>query len=258
MTTSPQQPPQPPPSPEPSGRRQFARPTPDRRRASWSEFRDAYPGILTTMAVSLFVLVALDGWLIYKGTHYRGEIARLRAGMSTAERRRADAVLAADERRMQVIVELAKRQALGDKELHLSVSVDSSLMHLERDGAILRDMQVEVGPEKRVGVPPDTLHMAAPRGTRRVEKVLDGAAVWEVPRWVYTDRDLPVPDDRTLKGALGPAAVILDGGTVVYTMPSVGPLNDSTYVMPGSVRVRASDLRAIVPDLKPGMTVYFY
>jgi len=41
-------------------------------------------------------------------------------------------------------------------------------------------------------------------------------------------------------------------------MPTTGPLNDSVYVMPGSVRVRASDLRAVVPDLKPGMTVYFY
>ena len=257
MTTSPHQPP-PAPSPQPSDRRQAARPTPDRRRASWSEFRHAYPGVLATMTLSFMALVAIDGWLVYKGRHYRDEISRLRAGMSAAERHRADAVLAADERRMQVMIELAKRQALGDKELHLSVSIDSSLMHLEREGAILRDMQVEVGPEKRVGTLPDTLHMAAPRGTRRVEKVLDGDAVWEVPRWVYTDRDLTVPEDRNLKGALGPAAVILDGGTVVYTMPTVGPLNDSVYVMPGSIRVRASDLRAIVPDLKPGTTVYFY
>ncbi|HET7459234.1 MAG TPA: hypothetical protein VFJ74_16410 [Gemmatimonadaceae bacterium] len=231
---------------------------PERRRAGWREFRHAYPGILATMGVALAALVALDAWLVYKRTHYREEIARLRAGMSVAERHRADVVLAADERRMQVMVELAKRQALGDKELHLSVSVDSGLMHLEREGAILRDMQVEVGPEKRVGEPPDTLHMAAPRGTRRVEKVLDASDAWEVPRWVYADRGLAVPEDRALKGALGPAAVILDGGTVVYTMPTVGPLNDSTYVMPGSVRVRASDLRAVVPDLKPGMTVYFY
>ena len=48
------------------------------------------------------------------------------------------------------------------------------------------------------------------------------------------------------------------GATGIYPMPRAGPLNDSTYVMPGSVRVRTQDLRAIVPDLKPGMTVYFY
>jgi hypothetical protein len=41
-------------------------------------------------------------------------------------------------------------------------------------------------------------------------------------------------------------------------MPTVGPLNDSSYVMPGSLQLRAEDLKAIAPNLKPGMTVYFY
>ena len=54
------------------------------------------------------------------------------------------------------------------------------------------------------------------------------------------------------------AAIRLDGGTVIYTLPSVGPLNDSNYVLPGAIRVRASDLKAIVPNLRPGVAVYFY
>jgi phosphoribosylamine--glycine ligase len=61
-----------------------------------------------------------------------------------------------------------------------------------------------------------------------------------------------------LAGALGPAAIRLDGGTVIYSLPSVGPLNDSSYVLPGAIRVRASDLKAIVPNLRPGVAVYFY
>jgi hypothetical protein len=100
--------------------------------------------------------------------------------------------------------------------------------------------------------------MAAPRGTRTIEKILGPNASFEMPSWVYTDRGLPVPSERTLKGALGPAALVLNGGTVIYSMPSVGPLNDSSYVMPGSLRARAVDLRAVLPNLKPGFTVYFY
>jgi hypothetical protein len=230
----------------------------ERRRAGWSDFRHAYPGILTTMGLALVFLLAIDGWLVYKRVRYEREIERLRAGMTAVERRKADAEIASNERRLQVMVELARRQALGDKDLHLSVAVDSGVMHLAREGAVLRNMPARVGPEKWVGTAPDTVKMVAPRGTRTVEKVLDASAGWEVPSWVYTDRGVPVPADRTLAGALGPAAVLLNGGTVIYTMPTVGPLNDSSYVMPGSVRVRTEDLQAVVPNLKPGMTVYFY
>jgi hypothetical protein len=88
--------------------------------------------------------------------------------------------------------------------------------------------------------------------------VLSGSEAWEVPGWVYLDRGLPVPEQRMLKGALGPAAVVLSGGLVVYAMPSSGPLNDSSYILPGSVRVSASDLAAVLPNLTVGTAVYFY
>ena len=61
-----------------------------------------------------------------------------------------------------------------------------------------------------------------------------------------------------VKGALGDIAFVLSGGTVIYSPPSAGPLNDSTYVLPGSIRASAEDLRAIAPNLKPGTPVYFY
>ena len=232
--------------------------TRDRRRPGWREFRHAYPGILATMGIAVALLLAIDGWLLYKRTKYQREISRLRAGMTAVERHRVDVEVASDERKLQVMVELARRQALGDMNLHLSVAVDSGMMHLSREGAMLRDMQVVVGPERWVDTPPDTVKMVAPRGTRTIERVIDGPGAWEVPRWVYTDRGVAVPDDRTLKGALGPAAVLLNGGTVIYSMPTVGPLNDSSYVMPGSIRARTEDLSAVLPNLKPGMTVYFY
>lgn len=245
-------------SPAPRPRTPPATPPVERRRADWSEFRQAYPGILATMGISLMFLVGIDSWLIYKRERYEREIERLRAGMTAVERRRVDAEIASSERRLQMIVELARRQAMGDKALHLSVSIDSGVMRLGREGAVLRRMPVRVGPEKWVGTAPDTVKMVAPRGTRTVEKVLGESSAWEVPAWVYADRGVAVPEDRTLVGALGPAAVLLSGGTVLYSMPTVGPLNDSSYVMPGSLQLRAEDLKAIAPNLKPGMTVYFY
>jgi hypothetical protein len=231
---------------------------PERRRLAWREFRRAYPGILATMGFSLCVLIAFDVWLVRKRTRYVEEDARLRESMSSLQRQQADAILSNEQNKLQMMIELVRRQAQIDKQLHLAIPIDSGVMYLEQDGALLREMPVQVGPERRVGTPPDTVYMAAPRGTRTVERILDAGDAWEVPAWVYTDRGLAVPSERALKGALGPAAVVLVGGTVIYSVPTVGPLNDSTYVLPGSVRTRPSDLQAIAANLKPGMTVYFY
>ena len=210
------------------------------------------------MGFALLVLIGMDVWLIAQRVKYGSEIKRLRAGMTTAERKKTDLILATEQNKVRVMIALLKRQARGDKELHLSVSVDSGMMVLEREGALLREMRVEVGPEKTVGTPPDTVRMVVPRGQRTVERILDGNDAWELPRWVFTDRGMPIPSDRRIKGGLGTVALVLNGGMVVYSLPNVGPLADSAYVMPGSVRGQRADMKAISPNLKPGMTMYFY
>ncbi len=230
----------------------------ERRRPRWAEFRHAYPGILATMAVALLVMLAADAWLIYKNRYYTTEVARLRSGMSDAEKKQADGVIATEQNKLRVAVALIKRQAQGDKELHVSVSVDSGRMVLEQEGATLREMPVEVAPAKIIGSGPDTVRMSPPRGARTVEKVLDDGASWEIPKWVYTDRGLEIPADRSVKGALGPSAILLNGGTVIYSLPTVGPLADPNYILPGSIRARAADINAIAPNLTPGRTVYLY
>lgn len=229
----------------------------DRRRAGWREFRRSYPGIIATATVAILLFLAADTWLVMRYLRYRRETAELRASMSDVERKRTDELLAQNENRLKVMLTLFKRQANLDQALHLAVSLDSSVMYLERDGALLREMPVTVGPERRVGTPPDTVHVAAPRGKRTVERILGEDDPWSIPRWVFADRGL-APGDSVLAGALGPVAIELDGGTVIYSLPSVGPLNDSSYVLPGAVRVRAEDLRAIAPNLHPGVAVYFY
>jgi hypothetical protein len=97
-----------------------------------------------------------------------------------------------------------------------------------------------------------------PRGPFVVQRVLGPADPWPVPRWVYTDRRLAVPADSMVAGALGPVAILLEGGAVIYSQPTAGPLKDSAYVLPGAVRANAEDLRAIVPNLTPGTPVYVY
>ena len=242
---------------DPGRRKDTTRMRTDRRRIGWREFRHSYPGLVAAMTVAVLLFLAADAWLYTRYRRYVRETAELRASMTSVERARTDELLAQEENRLKVMVELFRRQAKVDPSLHLSVSLDSSVMYLERDGALLREMPITIGPEKRVGVPPDTLHIAAPRGKRTVERLLTDADAWQVPRWVFQDRGVP-PVETALPGALGPAAIALDGGTVIYSLPSVGPLNDSAYVLPGAIRVRASDLKAIAPNLRPGVAVYFY
>lgn len=210
------------------------------------------------MGIALLIMLAVDFWLIYQFVEYRREIDRLRSGMTGVERNRTDMLLQSRENRFRVMVELIRRQARLDDQLHLSIAIDSGVMYLEREGAVLREMDVRVGQERTVGSPPDTVRMATPLGERTVERVLGSNDTWDVPAWVYLDRGLPAPEERTLRGALGTAAIILTGGTVLYSDPTVGPLNDPEYVMPGSVRVSREDMEAIVPNLKPAVKVYFY
>jgi hypothetical protein len=218
----------------------------------------SYRGIVSVLALTIGLLAMADVVLLVKWQRYESETQRLRADMTGVERKRTDLLLAADTNRLAMMVALVRRQAEGDQALHLAVSVDSGRMHLERDGAKLRDMRVQVGAERWVHGDGDSVYMAMPRGARTVERLLNAGDSWEVPAWAFRDRGLTPSGDRHVTGALGPAAIVLSGGTVIYAMPTTGPLNDSSYVLPGSVRASAADLKAILPNLAPGMKIYFY
>jgi len=230
----------------------------ERRRPRWGEFREAYPRILAAMAVGMVALFAVDGVLAFKRWQYGRDIARMRGRMSEVERRRTDAILESAENRMQLMVALARRDAVGDKGLNLAVSSEKGAMYLQREGAQLREMPVKIGPDATVGTPPDEVRLAAPLGKRVIVRVVDGSYPWEVPAWVWTQRGLPAPPARRVEGALGPMAILLDGGAVIYSRPASGPLADDAYVLPGGARADPADLQAIGENLTPGMPVYFY
>jgi hypothetical protein len=210
------------------------------------------------LALLLLAIGLFDGFLLLRRSRYREEAARLRAGMSTLERTRADAIVSAQADRAEVMLELMRRQAEGDDGLHLAVSTDSAFLALDRGAARLRVVTAEIGPARRVGLVPDTMHVAIPRGVRAIQRLLTAADRYELPAWVWVDRGLPVPAVRADSGWVGPGAIVTTGGTLIYSLPTTGPLADSSYVMPGSIRVPAGDLAAIRENLSSGMRVYFF
>lgn len=224
----------------------------------WGKLHDAYPRIVTGMVLGIVVLLLTDVVLAYKRVQYGRELLLMRASMTETERRRVEAIAASEENRLAIAAELARRQALGDTELHLTVDTENGLLHLERQGARLREMPVRLRRETTVGTPPDAVLLAPPLGKRLIARVVDGTYRWHVPEWVYVDRARPAPVDRRIPGALGPLAIFLDSGAVLYSRPAVGPLSDVSYVLPGSVRAEAPDLEAIRENLQPGMAVYFH
>ena len=121
----------------------------DRRRGGWRDFRRAYPGFVFVLGLGLVAMIAVDGWLFAKRVKYNHDVAQLRAHMTQAERERTDAIVQSEQNKLRIAIELAKRQAKFDKRLHLNVSIDSSRMYLTREGALLREMPVQFGPENR-------------------------------------------------------------------------------------------------------------
>jgi hypothetical protein len=199
----------------------------DRRRGTWRDFRRAYPGFVFVLGLGLFAMIAVDGWLLVKRVKYNQDVKSLRDHMSQAERQRSDLIVQSEQNKLRIAIELAKRQAKFDKKLHLNVSVDSSRMYLTREGAVLREMPVQFGPERSPSESSDSLPAAIPRGERTVAD-------------------------------LSETKITLDGGTQILSSESAQLANDSTAIPPGSLRISIVDMKAIKPNLNAGMKVYFY
>lgn len=206
----------------------------------------------------LLAVLAADAVLLRQRGRDRAELVRLRADMTALERQRADAILAADAAKAAVLLELLRRRAQRDDALHLAVNTDSGFVALERGPDRLRVMPARIGPSRRVGVPPDTLPIAVPRGMRTIERILVAGDRYALPEWLWGDRGVPRPAPAAPLRWAGPIAVVTTGGTLLYAVPDDGPLAEHRYVMPGAVQLAADDLRAIRSSLRPGLRVYFF
>lgn len=213
-------------SSEPGDRRDPSKGRPgDRRRGGWRDFRQSYPGFVFTLLLAVAILLALDGFLLIKRNVYGREVARLQANMSEQERAQTEAIVASEENKTRLALELARMQAKVEKTLHLSVAVDSGKIYLEREGFVLREIPATFGPEAKVG--PDSIPVVIPRGETSIAKISDNE-------------------------------IALDFGTVITATKAARPDQDTTPIPPGGVRVSDGDLKAIMPNLNLGMRVYFY
>src|ERR1700692_2076789 len=199
----------------------------DGRRGTWKDFRRAYPGFVFVLGLGLVAMIAVDGWLIAKRVKYNRDVAQLREHMTQAERERSDAIVQSEQNKLRIAIELAKRQALFNKKLHLNVAVDSSRMYLTREGALLREMPVQFGPERTASESSAPPPAAIPRGERTVADLSD-------------------------------TKITLDGGTQILSSSSAKLANDTTPIPRGAVRIGMEDMKAIMPNLSAGMKVYFY
>ena len=113
--------------------------------------------------MALVAMLAIDGFLMYEAARVRGRgRTRFQSNMTRAGARRRTAIVAAEQNKTRIALELARRQAKIEKALHLSVALDSGKIYLEREGAVLREMPVAFGPEAKVG--PDSIPVVIPRG----------------------------------------------------------------------------------------------
>jgi len=199
----------------------------DRRRAGWRDFRRAYPGFILTLMIGLIAILSLDAYLMHKRRLYDAEVTRLRGAMTQAERDKTDAIVAAEDNKARIALELAKRQAKMEKALHLAVSVDSGRIYLEREGAVLREMAAMFGPEKGVTPGADSVPVVIPRGEFNVARVEDNR-------------------------------IVLEGGNAIEASQASVASADASPIPPGNVRIGKTDMDAIKPNLTPGMRVYFY
>ena len=208
---------------DPSGERKH-----DRRRGGWTDFRRAYPGFVFTLLIALAAIVAVDGFLLVKRRSYEQEVSRLRANMTQTERAKTDAIVQSEQSKARIALELARRQAKIAKALHLSVSVDSGKIYLEREGAVLREMAAVFGPDTKVSNNgTDSIPVVVPRGERTVAKISDDG-------------------------------IGLEGGTLIAPSDANPLATDKSPVPAGGVRISRNDLKAIMPNLSLGMRVYFY
>jgi hypothetical protein len=199
----------------------------DRRRIGWRDFRRAYPGFVFTLIIALLAMLSLDGYLVHKRRAYTAEVDRLRGAMTDAERAKTDAIVAAEQNKARIALELAKRQAKLESGLHLAVSLDSGRVYLEREGAVLREMAALFGPEKGVTPGTDSVPVVIPRGEIKVARV----------------------DENR---------VMLEGGNAIEASSTDVASADKSPIPPGNVRIGKTDMDAIKPNLTPGMRVYFY
>ena len=176
--------------------------------------------LLTRVYVTAAVLAAASAVLLQQRHVLLVETTRLQKAHDSLTVAAADARLQQEVDGIRLALERSRQRATGKTEPHLAVAITDGLLTLERGDIVLRSALVTAD---------------VTRGVRRIARV-DGAGI--------------VLDDSTR--IYGETAAV-PGTPGTPGAPPVPP-----PVPPNSVRLSRSDFEAVLPNVRPGLTVYFF
>lgn len=226
-------------------------------------FRREHPIFFWGMATLLVLLLGATAVVAYRIPRYQREAALLDQRMDQAERETRDRILQSRTRRSELAVALLQREmrlkAMQEKNLHLAISTEDSILAFRHGSATLRQVPVQIGPDSVIQAPDGrTWRFVRALGERHLQDK-QVSPTYTVPEWVYVARQEPVPpeEERQVEGGLGRYVLRLDDGTEIYSRPKEGPLAEG--VKPAAFVVESeSDMRAIFDAIRADMPVYIY
>jgi hypothetical protein len=214
----------------------------------------------TLLVAGLFVAGAAA--VALRVPRYRAETEHFNAQLTAAQRATRDSLLQHQQKRTQLAVAVLRRdmriRSLQERNRHLAIVLDDSVLELRMGRATLRRAKLTIGPDSTVRAPDGrTWRLIRPVGERKIAE-RQTSPTYTVPEWVYVSRGQPVPaeSERRVAGGLGAYVIRLDDGTEIYSQPSGGPLKDT--VKPGAFMAQARDLAAIFDAVDEDTPVYIY
>ncbi len=193
---------------------------------------------------------------------YRTETAHFNAQLTEAQKATRDSLLQHQAQRTQLAVAVLRRdiriRSLEQKEQHLAIVLEDSVLELRMGRATLRRAKLDIGPDSTVRAPDGrTWRLIRPVGERKIAE-RQNSPTYTIPEWVYVSRGQPVPAEaeRRVRGGLGAYVIRLDDGTEIYSQPTTGPLAQA--VKPGAFMAQTGDLAAIFDAVGDDTPVYIY
>lgn len=230
-------------------------------RPRGSLWRD-HPAFFWGTLLLVLLLLGGAGVIASRVPRYQAETEYFNQQLSTAQKATRDSLLANQQRRTALAVAVLRRdmriRSLEQKNRHLAIVLDDSVLELRQGTATLRRVHISVGPDSVVRAPDGrTWRLVRPVGERKVAE-RQTSPTYTVPEWVYVARGEAIPpeSERRVAGGLGAYVLRLDDGTEIYSQPSRGPLAET--VKPGAFMTRSQDLAAIFDAVGESTPVYIY
>jgi hypothetical protein len=177
------------------------------------------------------------------------QLAKIRSELSSMELTRASL-----DREIQN--RLAMTAGFEAAEFYLAIDTASRTLRLHFGPEIVREAEVVIGEPLVVKAGGRSWQFVPLKGALTViGKIVDEP--WEVPPWVWTMRNVPIPTvPVTVSGGLGKYVILLPNGYVIHSPPAAGsPLQG---VKPGSFMIAEEQMRAIWPRISQATRVYIY